>query len=328
MPKVTLESIASKMGVSTVAVFKALNDEKGVSDDLRKKIKAYAKTVGYESKASRLGINKKKFLFFIKQDFFLTPSEQFYSMIFYYLNTECSQTNSTLQVAFIEPEHTLEKIKAKIAAFDPDGIFLASEVSAEILAYFEPLPIPTVFIDYFSPLFSCNYVYVDNFQVSYMLTKYLINKGHRRIGFVGDISKTGAIADRYFGYLKALNEEKLSYAKEWHINENIERSNDIVPLPALTSMPTAYICHCDSAAQRLYTLLAMKGLHVPSEVSVVSFDNNSLCDILMPKLTSIGPHKDSYAKRAFAVMVDALKNKHTNIQIKSHLVERDSVRPI
>jgi len=327
MAKVTLESIAAKMGVSTVAVFKALNDQKGVSEELRKKIKAYTKSVGYVNKSSRFGISKKRFLFFINQDFFLTPSEQFYSTIFYFLSTECNQANSILQVSFIEPEHTLEKLKSAITAFDPDGIFFACEVGSDILGYFESLSIPTVVIDYFSPIYSCNYVYVDNYQVSYMLTKYLISKGHKKIGFVGDIRKTSAVADRYFGYVKALKESNISVVDEWHINENIERSKEMIALPS-SGLPTAFVCHCDSAAQRLYTMLAMKGLKIPEDVSIISFDNTSLCDSLMPKLTSVGPHKDTYAKKAFAVMVDALKNKHTNVQIKSHLVERDSIATI
>jgi LacI family transcriptional regulator len=328
MKKVTLAAIASKTGVSTVAVFKALNDKKGVSDDLRKQIKSYAKSVGYETKSYRQDVGKKRFLFFIAKDFFLTPLEQFYSTIFYFLTAECNQINSTLQVCFINPENPIDGIKGDIAAFKPDGVFVASEIPPSILSFFQDSPIPAVFIDFFSPLTSCNYVYVDSYETSYMLTKYLIGKGHKRIGFVGDIGRTNAIADRYFGYRKALNEAHLPYEEAWHINKNIEREGEKGNLPSPELMPTAFICHCDAAAQRLYGLLAAQSLSVPENVSVASFDNNTLCDILVPKLTSIGPHKDTYAKRALSVMIDALKGKHSDAQIHSHLVERDSVKAI
>lgn len=329
MAKVTLESIAIKMGVSTVAVFKALNNQKGVSEPLRKKIKAYAKTVGYVNKSSKIGITKKRFLFFIRQDFFLTPSEQFYSTIFYFLSAECNQTNSILQVAFIEEDQTILKINAVISTFKPDGIFFAGEVGEKIIKEFSGHAIPTVFIDYYSPIYACNYLFVDNYQMSYMLTKYLIQKGHKRIGFIGDIGATNSIADRYFGYLKALKEEKLEVNQAWHINENIERRSDLLSLPSTSAKPTAFVCHCDSAAQRLYAMLAMANLRIPDDVSVVSFDNTNLCDSLMPKLTSIGLHKDSAAKKAFNVMAEALKSKKISVvQVKAHLVERDSVKTI
>jgi LacI family transcriptional regulator len=184
--------------------------------------------------------------------------------------------------------------------------------------------IPSIFIDIYSPLYSCNYIYVDNYQASYMLTHYLISKGHKSIGFVGDVGKTNAISDRHLGYVKAMKEAGLAINDRWHINENIERNSSLPVLP-LDMMPTAFVCHCDSAAQKLYSTLSINGLRVPNDVSVVSFDNTTLCDNLLPRLTSIGPHKDSMARKAFSAMVDALKNKHSLIQIRSHLVERESV---
>jgi LacI family transcriptional regulator len=296
---------------------------------LRKKVKAYAKSIGYINKSSKIGITKKRFLFFIRQDFFLTPPEQFYVTIFYFLSAECNLTNSILQVAFIEDDQTIQKINNVIATFKPDGIFFAGEVGERIIKEFAGHSVPTVFIDYYSPIYACNYIFVDNYQMSYMLTKYLIQKGHRRIGFIGDISSTNSIADRYFGYLKALKEEKLQYVEAWHINENIERKQDLSSLPNTDVKPTAYVCHCDSAAQRLYAIMAMNNLHIPSDVSIVSFDNTNLCDSLMPKLTSIGLHKDSAAKKAFNVMAEALKSKKISVvQVKSHLVERESVKNI
>ncbi len=327
MAKITLQHIAEKMNVSTVAVFKALNNQKGVSEPLRRKIKSYAKTVGYAGKSSQLGINKKRFLFFINQDFFLTPSEQYYSTIFYFLTGELTKVNSMLQVAFIEPEQPVEKIQGVIATFNPDGVFFACELSPKILKYMEKRDLPSIFIDIYSPLYACNYIYVDNYQASYMLTHYLITKGHQKIGFVGNINKTTAISDRYMGYMKAMNEVSYPISPQWHINENIERSQEITKLP-LDNMPSAYICHCDSAAQKLYTMLSINGLRVEIDVSVVSFDNTTLCEQLLPRLTSIGPHKDSMARKAFQAMLDAMKSKHSLVQIRSHLVERDSVRDL
>jgi len=76
MGKITLEAIAKTIGVSKVSVYNALNDKKGVSEALRVKIKNHAKSLGYINKQSLIEAKNKKFLFFINQDFFLTPSEQ------------------------------------------------------------------------------------------------------------------------------------------------------------------------------------------------------------------------------------------------------------
>ena len=329
MKKVTLQTIADEMHVSKVAIHKALNNQKGVSDELRKKIQEYAKIVGYRTKVITREVRNKKFLFFVNQDFFLTLSEQFYSTIFYFLSAECNKTNNLLQIAFLEPDNTLDNIKHAISSYKPDGIFFAGEVSNKILEYMQKISISTVYIDYFSPFHDLNFVYVDNYHLSYQLTRYLINMGHKKIGFVGNINKTSAIADRYLGYHKALIEENITANKDWHINSNIEKTNDMIDLK-LKEFPTAFICHCDAAARWIYTALASKDLSVPQDISIISFDNTPLCDSLMPKLTSAGPKKDVYAKKAFSAMINSLSSggKPQQVKINAELVERDSVKRI
>jgi LacI family transcriptional regulator len=328
MPKVTLDVIAEEFGVSKVAISKALNNQKGVSEKLRKKISDYADSIGYSKRSSTIDMVDKRFLFLINKDFFLTPSEQFYSTIFYFLTSACNKANCQLQIAFLEPENMLEKMKSTIQTFKPDGIYIAGEVGKLIIRHVEKMTIPTVFIDYYSPLYKCNYVYVDNYYLSFQLTKYLVQLGHKRIGFVGDILNTASIADRYFGYQRAMQDERLAINPKWHINENLEKNSDPLSLSsALDELPSVYICHCDAAAQRLYTALAMRGLKVPEDVSVISFDNTDLCDSLMPKLTSAGPSKEYYARKAFQAMNDCLnaKNKTVQVLVKTLLVERASV---
>jgi len=327
MKKVTLQTMADAIGVSKVAVYKALNNQKGVSEELRKKIQEYARAVGYKTKVVQREVKNKKFLFFVNQDFFLTLSEQYYSTIFYFLSAECNKTNNVLQIAFLESENTLEKIKYAISSYRPDGIFFAGEVKKEIMEYIQKISIATVFIDYYTPLYDLNFVYVDNFHLSYQLTKYLIDKGHRQIGFVGNISKTSAVADRFLGYQKALIENNIPINHDWHINANIEKSNDVVDLN-LKEYPTAFVCHCDAAARWIYTALAVKGKKVPEDVSVISFDNTPLCETLFPKLTSAGPKKDYYAKKSFQAMISCLSIgvKLQQIRISVELMERNSIQ--
>ncbi|TVP95513.1 MAG: LacI family transcriptional regulator [Acholeplasmatales bacterium] len=326
MAKITLEMIAKELGVSKVAVHKALHDKKGVSESLRTKIKAYAKSVNYVPRNASVELTKKRFMYFVNQDFFLTPSEQFYSTIFYFLSAECNQINSLLQVAFFDPDYPAQKMQATIDAFQPDGLFFAGQVNERLMSEIGSLSIPLVFIDHFSPFFSANYVRTDNFQNSYRLTRYLLDHGHRTIGFIGNIDATDSIADRYYGYLKALRLHGIEPLDGWHINCNVERETDPANFSVAT-LPTAYVCHCDAAAQWLYTALSLKGMKVPEDLSVVSFDNTPICENLMPKLTSIGPDKQMFAKRAFETMLDALKHPkrlHKHL-VETPLVKRESV---
>ena len=329
MAKITLEKIAKDIGVSKVAVHKALHNKEGVSDELRDKIKEHADKLGYTVKSKTSEIKNKKFIFFVNQDFFMTLSEQYYSIIFNFLSSECGDTNSFLQIAFLEDDNKLDKIKHVIASFHPDGIFFAGEVDNEIISYMNKIDIPSVYIDYYNPVFDSNFVYVDNYHLSYTLTHYLIKKGHTKIGFVGDITQTSSIADRFFGFRKAMNEANLSIEPDWHVNINIEKNYDVYDLE-FRNMPTAFVCHCDAAAQWVYTYLGIKGLKIPDDVSIISFDNTLLCNNLVPKLTSAGANKEQFAKKAFSVMTSCIRNpnKKQQLQVKTELIERESVRKL
>lgn len=326
MRKITMGKIATDLGVSIFSVYRALNNKKGVSEELRKRIKDHASVLGYVNRSIPVEDLKKRFIFFVNQKFFLAPSGQYYSEIFYFLSSECNQTNSLLQIAFLEPEDTIDKMQSVIASIHPDGIFFAGEIDHSIIEYIAKIDVTTVYIDYYAPQYSCNYVYIDNYHLSYSLARHLISKGHSAIGFVGDIYQSSAIADRYFGYAKAMSEARFPIDEAWYINLNPDQSNEVIELKSET-LPTAYLCCSDAAAQRLYIAIAEKGLKIPEDISVISFNNTPLCEMLTPKLTSAGPQTDYFAKKAFNAMIECLNNQNTHIQIqlKTFLTERDSV---
>ncbi len=329
MKKVTLDTIAQEVGVSKVAVHKALSGKRGVSESLRKTIIDTANHLGYDMSFKKR-LDKLNFIYAIHKNFFLTSSEQFYTSIYYYLTVECEKINSSLKIVFLDDtgtsddilRQTIETSREKI-----DGIFIAGEVSRTFIESIEKIEIPKIFIDYYSPLHMNSYIHVDNYSLSYQLTQYLIDNGHQQIGFVGDIRQTSAIADRYFGFLKALNENGLIYNNTWHINENIEHLNDLNGiLPK--SLPTAFVCHCDAAAYKMYVALNMRDLHVASDVSVVSFDNTTLSENVIPTLTSAGCSKDLIARKSFSAMLDVVADaqKVLNIVLKPTFAIRNSVR--
>ena len=79
---VKMADIAKVMGVSTVTVSKALSDQKGVSEELRVKIKRKAEEMGYKTATTlyreRLGLHASYTIGVIVSDRFLDKYESFY----------------------------------------------------------------------------------------------------------------------------------------------------------------------------------------------------------------------------------------------------------
>lgn len=63
-----------------------------------------------------------------------------------------------------------------------------------------------------------------------MLTNYLINAGHRNIGFLGTITSTSSIQDRYLGYYKALLEKGIPLRSEWVLTTEAPGRHKLSPL--------------------------------------------------------------------------------------------------
>ena len=323
MKKVSMQTIAKKMGVSTVTVHKALNNQHGVSEKTRNEIIKLACEMGYKM-PDRL--KPRCFIYFIHKNFILSRDEQFYSEIYQHLNMECLKLGATLELVVHDiPTTTFGTLKSIDAERGISGIFVSGQLSYEMLNGLRKLQNPVVCIDFYSSDYPFDYIYVDNYYAGYSLTKYLIKKGHTRIGFIGDISFSNSIADRYFGYLRALNKYRIPHDESLHVNANIEHSPYEINFD---NLPTAFICHCDKAAAALYDILHARGYEIPRDVSVIGFDNTALCERLSPRLTSFGIEKGVYASMALGAMLNRI-NKRDEVnytKLNLRLYERNSVR--
>ncbi|WP_343247290.1 LacI family DNA-binding transcriptional regulator [Diplocloster hominis] len=332
--KVTMQQIADKLGISKVSVSKAINNQEGISQELRKKILSVAVEMGY--------MPKKKFTTADKQDYklaFFTPkryffeNENFYSQIFYYLNKECSDAHYTLSVFIINAEDEHAGILPSIYLNDDfDGVFVGGEMESSYIQNLLRFQKPVILIDFYKPGLDLDCILVDNFYIGYEATTYLIQNGHTRIGFVGNIEQASSIADRFYGYQKALAENQLTYSKEWNIVNNEPLTGlytENISLPG--EMPTAFLCYCDMAAFYLIKTLSSRNLHVPQDISIISFDNTEISKSSIPPLTTVDISKKQLANHAFQQMLLRLDNPDSNTQrviVSTKLVIRSSVRHI
>lgn len=329
---VSMQNIADALGITKVSVSKALNDQPGISRNLKKQIQSVASEMGYIKGNGKLSTQKiKKLGFFIPAHFFV-ESDKFYSQIYYYLSKECNRINISLTLYIIsqDDENTLS-IPYSFESENLDGLFIVGEFSDGYIINLLKFNIPTVTIDFYKPFFSCDSIVFDNFNSSYMATLYLIKNGHKNIGFVGNPNYTSSVADRYYGYLKALNQNSLEYKKEWHIisNDLLGTYTDEYLLPK--NLPTAFLCHCDMAAYNFMVRLRLQGISVPEQVSLISFDNTPLSQKCNPALTTVDNETSKLSKMAFKQMlwrIENLSSEYQKVSLSTKLIERSSVKSI
>lgn len=173
-------------------------------------------------------------------------------------------------------------------------------------------------------------VLADNRGGGRQLTEYLYQKGHRRIaGIFKSDDMQGA--QRYSGYAEALrnlglpfNDEKIYWynteAKKLFFSDSFLDSI----LDGFTDC-TAIVCYNDEVAIRVVTRLKNRGVRVPEEMAVVSFDNSQYSELAPVHLTSLSHGTRNLGELAADLMLRLLRGEECRSEVVPwQLVERES----
>lgn len=139
-------------------------------------------------------------------------------------------------------------------------------------------------------------VTADNHQGGYLAGRALLERGHRRIGFIGDLVAS-TVAERLAGLRDAVGDAGLPFdrsavidisgAQDRFGDWSADIAGGVRELFSRVAPPTAVFCSCDAVARSVYRALAALGLGVPGDVSVVGFDDDPLAAWLTPGLTTV-----------------------------------------
>ncbi len=341
MPKaVKLADIAQKLSVSTVTVSKALSGQKGVSEEMRKKIKALADEMGYvksrsaekdkEHKSCTIGI--------IVAERYLDKDESFYWRIYQDLSQSAMRKNcfTMLEVVASEEEYN-QQMPKMVAEGKIEAMIVMGSFQADYAQYLQKnICLPVILLDTLGKEGDFDAVVSNNLMGAYRMTNYLFDLGHEKIGFVGTRLATASIDDRFLGYLKSAMEHGMQVCAQWLL-EDRDRATGVSDydahfcLPQKEDMPTAFFCNNDKAASVLIHKLEEYGYCVPKDISVVGFDNYIYEPLLQIGITTYAINTQEMARRALQILLYKLEKPDYSLgvyMIDGALIERESARQI
>ncbi len=329
---VRLADIAERLNVSTVTVSNALANQKGVSDELREKIKQTAAQMGYQAKGSTAqSVREILNLGVIISQKYLGDYPSFYWKIYQELTIAAREQNCVLLFEMLT--HEAEATKS-LPLFTHnsrmEGILIIGEIgSAYLKALKEGTNLPQLYIDFMKKGLPVSCVMTNNYYGMYYMVSHLIDNGHKEIAYVGTVQANNSIMDRYFGYCKALMLAGIPQRPEWVLDDR-DMDGKLLEIKLPEKMPTAFACNSDLTASELVRTLKNKGIRVPEDVSIVGFDNylyEGLCDI---SITTYEVNIKEMVKTAIALLNRQIQAGGSLIPetviISGHLVEKESVR--
>jgi LacI family transcriptional regulator len=336
--KVTMEFIAQKLGITKNTVSLALRNMPGVSQKTRNEIRQMAEKYGYKYKkpANSNGCSKTESICLMLSNN-IRNSVGFFSFIQYGIESEAKRNNlNTILYYFDDDKEFVPPMCIKDGIVS--GIVTLGPISKKTVTSILDLNLPVVIIDDFFDDIKASYILTDNLSGGYLATEYLIESGHREIGFLGNIFAAPSFCDRYMGYLKAMALYQLPVNSSYSIlDKNIsslfEESLDkaVKEIEKIPKLPTAFFCCNDSESIHLYKVLSSMGISVPEDISIIGFDDIESSKDVSPELTTMHIYKEAMGERAVKKLIDRINGEklmEEKILLPTVLIKRQSVKQL
>lgn len=333
---VKLKDVAEELGVSVVSVSNALGGKAGVSDELREKVVACAKQKGLDISAYGKKDEKKKAKMLLPEcatigvvvsERYISIGTSFYWEMYQKTAHEASKKGCVTMLEIADDDNETNSPQM-IVRKETDGIIVIGPMrEAYLKRLLKDATCPVVFMDQQISDSRYSSVLSGNYYGMYRSTRELVKAGHKEIGFLGSLEDSRNIIDRYYGYKKCMRESGLKVERKWVISDGTggKKKTEIV-LPA--ELPTAFACCGDFSAGLLYDKLKSRGLRVPEDISLASYDDYMPEHELKGKLTSYHVDIEHMAKCAIKLVLREMEDPSASgviYEVDSYVVCRSSI---
>ena len=169
----------------------------------------------------------------------------------------------------------------------------------------------------------CDGVRIDDEQAGYDVTRYLLDLGHTRFGYIRGIAQHLSAEERFQGFRRALSERGLGEdAYVWAqgnftFRSGVDHAAEFLGGP---SPPTAIVCANDDMAVGAVFTAHKLGLSIPGDVSITGFDNTPISEIIWPPLSTIHHPIKLIGYRAAKMLMAKINSGGQNSELKSETV--------
>lgn len=334
MIKVTIKDVAKEAGVATSTVSRVLSNNPKISEETKAKVNEAIKKLNYKPNAiaRSLANNKTKILGVVlpsEADDLLT--NPFFINAMKGMSIYAQNKNYYITYVFAKDgKNEFESIKEITNTNLIEGIILLRvNENDESIKFLNNIEFPFVAIGRPEKTEDILWVDNDNFQAMYNVVNRLIQKGHKKIGFIGAIKTLNMSKDRLKGYKMALEVNGLNYDEELVAHKQLfkeDKGYDAAKELLSKNEITAIVTTDDLLAFGVSQLLNEKNLE---KISLVGFNNIQLSKYQTPPLASVDINADDLGYYAAKLLIEKLENQdivNTHYIVNTEFIERESFK--
>jgi DNA-binding LacI/PurR family transcriptional regulator len=326
----TIYDVSAITGLSVATISRVINSPDKVKAETRERVMAAIDNLGFVPKAEARARTLQSFQRIgVITPFFTAPS---FVQRLRGVAAALSGTGYELVIYTIESSKQLEGYLASLPITGSlDGLIVISlpfgEKDANRLINHG---LETILIEYPQERFST--VEIDDVAGGRMAVEYLLNKGHRKIAFLGDTDlpeyAIHPVSLRLKGFRIAIEEAGLSLPEEYvRLGPcSYESAKDIAhQMLTLPTPPTAIFSATDLQAMGVLKAAAAMGRRIPQDLAILGFDNLDIAEYV--GLSTINQPLDESGKIAVELLLNRITNPETalrHVNLPLTIIERET----
>ena len=330
MKRPTLQDLAEATGFSINTVSRAVNDKPNVRPSTREAILKMARQMNYRPDRLARGLRRQltRVIGVVVSD----VANPFFSSLMKSISkaARARDYRVILQDSDESPSAEREAIDVLLSE-RIDGILICPvQAEASTIEMLLESTIPVVLIGRRFEQLDVDYVMPNDLQAGRLATQHLIDYGHRHIGFINAPHRISSARERYEGFLQAHRDAKLQ------VDPSIVRSGVVdhiagysVTKDLLEQAPqmSAIVAYSDFVAFGVARAIWEAGLRIPTDISLVGFDDIPLATCLPVPLSTVRQPIDALGARGVGILCDKIEGTLHHVvreQLPTELVVRQS----
>jgi LacI family transcriptional regulator len=291
--QVTIHDLAEELNLSASTVSRALKNHNGIGKKTKDIVKKLAKERGYRPNTLAASLRTKQsntlglivprinrpFISSLISGIENTAQKEGYQIII-------TQSNDDFE---LERKNVQTLYNSRISA-----LIVSLAMSTKDYAHFELFTdsnIPIVFVDRIPANGEIEKVHINNFKAAFEATEHLIEQGCKRIAHLGGAGHQQIYEDRKSGYIAALKKNNIDIDASLILEavglSAIEGENMANKLLSMENPPDGIFSANDTAAVSTIRVAKKRGIRVPEELAVIGFNNDPICEIIEPALSTV-----------------------------------------
>lgn len=326
MGNVTIKDVASEARLSIATVSYVLNQKENLPEETKKLV--YVRNYSARSLVSKTSILIGVVIPQVEPGKEMMFENPFYSEILSSIEYNARKRGYHVMISGSNADENYFKLANQR---NLDGVILIGVYSENFFRGMKKNDIPMVLVDSYLESYPCGSVQIDDEYGGYLATKYLLERGHKKIAFLSGLLKPeGVNSKRYLGYHKAIEEHK-GIEAVFTTTVGFDVGNQVVSDILEQKDITAVFCTADIMTLGFIKQLHDRGVDIPGRISVIGFDNLSIGNYCTPGLTTVGQNIFEKGKKSVELIckhITEQDQQEEKIVLPVKIVERQSVKTL